>query len=165
MSAPSLFHRLARHARWVSAWNALLLGLWLGAAMAIYRHLPGQIPMHFDLSGEPTRWEPTTHLRWLALPLIAAALLAGTLVAGWLRRSSETLPGSHVRLLYAYLNLCGTLLILALGLVHFGILWVALERWEALPGWLLVAAVGLAAGTLLLIIPLQRAERNTGIHG
>jgi uncharacterized membrane protein len=69
--------------------NLLLLGTFYAGSAMVYPTLPERIPMHFDLSGRPDRWEARSFLSWFALPLIATA------VAGFLElasRSSERHP-------------------------------------------------------------------------
>ena len=39
----------------------------LGFAVATYPGLPGEIPVHLDASGDPTRFEVTTPMSWFAL--------------------------------------------------------------------------------------------------
>lgn len=56
--------------------HILLLAVYFGASIAVMPHLSEAIPMHFDFSGQPTRWAPTTPLAWLSLPLVSAATAA-----------------------------------------------------------------------------------------
>ena len=63
--------------------NLLLLGAFYAGSAMVYPTLPERIPMHFDLSGRPDRWEDRSFLSWFALPLIATA------VAGFLELVSR----------------------------------------------------------------------------
>jgi uncharacterized membrane protein len=55
--------------------NALLaLGL-VGFSAWAWPHLPERIPLHFDASGEPTRWGATSFWTWFTLPLLALAMV------------------------------------------------------------------------------------------
>ena len=56
--------------------HILLLAVYFGVSVAVMPHLSETIPMHFDFSGQPTRWAPTTPLAWLSLPLVSAATAA-----------------------------------------------------------------------------------------
>lgn len=58
----------------------LLAALFAGSAWA-YPRLPARIPMHFDLAGQPDRWETRSLVSWFLLPAIALAL---ALFMGWI---------------------------------------------------------------------------------
>lgn len=51
----------------------ILLALWAGSAWA-YPRLPERIPVHFDLSGQPDRWEARSLASWFFLPAMAVGL-------------------------------------------------------------------------------------------
>jgi uncharacterized membrane protein len=60
--------------------NALLLAAHWGFAVWAWPDLPEAVPAHFDLSGEPTRWESPSRGSWFGLPVVATltAALVGT---------------------------------------------------------------------------------------
>lgn len=64
----------ARHYRILNA--LLVLALLAGSAWA-YPRLPGRIPIHFGLSGEPDRWAARSVISWYLLPAIAVATALG----------------------------------------------------------------------------------------
>ena len=66
----------------------LLAALYAGSAAA-YPRLPGRIPIHFDLAGNPDAWASTSLLSWFLLPLIATAMAGFLFVIG---RVSEYRP-------------------------------------------------------------------------
>lgn len=51
--------------------NLLLLGALFAGSIMVYPRLPERIPMHFDLSGQPDRWEERSLIAWLLLPVVA----------------------------------------------------------------------------------------------
>lgn len=55
--------------------NAVLLAALFGVSLLVWPELPGRIPGHFSAGGEVTRWEPSSVLRWLLLPIIALAMV------------------------------------------------------------------------------------------
>jgi uncharacterized membrane protein len=56
--------------------NALLAAGLIGFSLWAWPELPDRIPVHFDASGEPTRWAETTFWNWYLLPLMALAMVA-----------------------------------------------------------------------------------------
>ena len=56
-----------------------------------YQHLPDQIPMHFNLSGEATRMAETTPGNWFLLPVIATitGLHSGLIIWAFLTAGLE----------------------------------------------------------------------------
>jgi uncharacterized membrane protein len=79
----------ARPARDAVLWSlfaaALLINLALFIFLAVnFGALPPNVPMHFDLSGQPDRVEPTQMI--FALPIIGLIVIVGNLVLGlWVR--------------------------------------------------------------------------------
>lgn len=71
------------------------VGAAIVASAALYGRLPEQLPMHFDLSGNPDRWMARAYGAW-ALPLLALLLwffvryLAPTLVRDEEKRPTES---------------------------------------------------------------------------
>jgi uncharacterized membrane protein len=68
----------------------VFIGYWFMMAI-FYQHLPDQIPMHFNLSGEATRMAETTPGNWFLLPVIATitGLHAGLIVWAFLTAGLE----------------------------------------------------------------------------
>jgi uncharacterized membrane protein len=56
--------------------NALLAACFLGFSVWAWAGLPELIPVHFDASGEPTRWAARSFGSWFALPLMALTMVA-----------------------------------------------------------------------------------------
>jgi len=56
--------------------NALLAACFLGFSLWAWEALPELIPVHFDASGEPTRWAARSFGSWFGLPIIALAMVA-----------------------------------------------------------------------------------------
>jgi uncharacterized membrane protein len=69
--------------------DLVLLLVYFGAAAALWPTLPDRIPIHFGLSGEPTRWVDATVAAWFGLPMVAAGL---TLFVWWLGRLAVRYP-------------------------------------------------------------------------
>ena len=59
--------------RIVHAVNALLLGGLIALSLYVYPDLPPEIPLHFGADGAADRWGRPTLMRWLMLPIVAAA--------------------------------------------------------------------------------------------
>jgi uncharacterized membrane protein len=161
------FIRLAARREWLAYGNLALGVVWLGVAVLAFRHLPERIPMHFVPEGSPTRWEPASIGRWLILPLVGAAIAlvlpAIDRVHVAINRPYGILPpdaeiaASLTRLRRAYLDLCVTLLFVALGALHAGMWVVATGGRATLPPGVLGIAFGAMLSVLALILPLHRA--------
>lgn len=62
--------------------NILFFVAYWALVIVLYQHLPGQIPIHFDIAGNATRMEDATPGNWLLSPLIItmSSLTAAMLV-------------------------------------------------------------------------------------
>lgn len=49
----------------------------------LFPHLPEEIPVHFNMAGEATRYSETGFVSWFLLPVIATFTGLHTLVIGW----------------------------------------------------------------------------------
>jgi len=67
---------------WGIAGISLFLLYWV-VMILIYPHLPEQIPVHFNLSGEATRYSETGFASWFLLPVIVTFTGLHTLLIGW----------------------------------------------------------------------------------
>lgn len=56
--------------------NALLALALIGFSIWAWPELPERIPVHFDASGEATRWAVTSFWSWFTVPLLALAMVA-----------------------------------------------------------------------------------------
>ena len=63
--------------------NIFLFIAWWVQIVVLYRYLPGQIPMHFDLAGNVTRMEEATLGNWLLSPIIITMSSFTTLMLLW----------------------------------------------------------------------------------
>lgn len=129
--------------------HILLLAVYFGVSIAVMPHLSETIPMHFDISGEPTRWAPTTPLSWLSLPLLSAATAA--FLYGLMRLSRRVphlwnisekqtfldLPGSHRAAIQdrmeVSIGIISILTTLLMATFSIGVWEVAVGRAEELP--------------------------------
>lgn len=59
--------------RIVHAANALLLAGLIVLSLYVYPDLPAEIPLHFGANGSADSWGRPTLMRWLMLPMVAAA--------------------------------------------------------------------------------------------
>ncbi len=54
---------------------ASIAAIWI-AAFSLHSTLPEKIPLHFDFSGTPDRWGPSSFGNWFLIPIIATAIPA-----------------------------------------------------------------------------------------
>jgi uncharacterized membrane protein len=165
--------RFSRSNHWLRRANAAFLVVWFGVALVTYSGVPSQVPMHFTLSGSPTRWEETTPLRWMGVPLVALALvIALPLMMRMQARVNAvfTMPGQEPRpaheqaaLFRAFLDITTTLMLVSMALLHFGIWLVATGRTDVLHPAIAVASLGGFSAITLLTISLSRASRRATV--
>ncbi len=59
-----------------------LAALWIVAAV-LWPLLPEKIPMHFDFSGVPDRWEARSATTWFLIPALGTLIALFLAVTGW----------------------------------------------------------------------------------
>lgn len=90
------------------AWNLLYLPVILGTlalGLALYPHMPDMLPMHADISGAVTRYEPKTLATAIGFPVLLEAFLAACFTfAQWmmLRSKRPTDPSAPATSALAY---------------------------------------------------------------
>lgn len=62
--------------RIVHALNGLLLTALIALSLYVFPDLPSDVPLHFGADGTADRWGARTLLRWMTLPIAAAATAA-----------------------------------------------------------------------------------------
>lgn len=67
---------------WAAAAIVLFAVYWI-IMIWLYRYLPDEIPMHFNLSGEATRFSDTDITTWFLVPIVASFTGIHTLLIGW----------------------------------------------------------------------------------
>lgn len=145
---------------------ALLIGLWGGSLWA-YPHLPGEIPMHYGLSGAADRFAETTLGRWLTLPLVATLTAGITYGGATLVRAlpgALSVPSPHFDALndagrqrvavsvQVVLSGIATLVLVLFGALQGGNYVVATQSLSALPGWVDLAIWGSIAAILAVTV-------------
>lgn len=59
----------------IFALNLALIAAAIIASVALWGMLPEQVPIHFNLSGEPDRWVERSFFSWYVLPLVALGVV------------------------------------------------------------------------------------------
>ena len=145
---------MARRAERTKRWDGLAL-LSIGAAVAasavLYGRLPAQMPMHFDLSGNPDRWMARAYGAW-ALPVLALLLWSFVrFIAPALVRDEQKRPTKSSTALLA------TMTAAFVSAVHGAILYVSLVPAASFTEPLFVLTGALFVGLGLVIRRLRRA--------
>lgn len=113
--------------RWFCV-SVLLTLLALGASFYVgqfrYDDLPEQVPIHWNIHGQPDGFVPKSDvfLTFLLLPAVMAGMLALTLVLPWL--SPKSFDVERFRGVYGYIMMLATAL---LGFIHAVSLWGSLH--------------------------------------
>lgn len=129
---------------------SLLLLLGTAAFLAVYwRHIPEEVPMHFNAAGEIDRWGrradllPLPLLSWLMYGLVTAM----ELILGALGSGTWTEEGRRERALALLRHMASTMKLLLTVVFSWITLCCALAR--ALPTWFLPAMLAAVFGNLL----------------
>ena len=135
-------------------WDGLAL-LSIGAAVVasalLYPRLPTQMPMHFDLSGNPDRWMARPYAAW-ALPVLALLLWAFVrFIAPALVRDEQKRPTESSTALLAMMTAA------FVSAVHGAILYVSLVPGASFTEPLFVLTGALFVGLGLVVRRLRRA--------
>ncbi len=135
-------------------WDGLAL-LTIGAAVVasavLYGRLPAEMPMHFDLSGNPDRWMARAYAAW-ALPVLALFLWSFVrFVAPGLVRDEQKRPTVSSSALLA------TMTAAFVSAVHGAILYVSLVPGASFTEPLFVLTGALFVGLGLVVRRLRRA--------
>lgn len=135
-------------------WDGLAL-LSIGAAAVasavLYRRLPAEMPMHFDLSGEPDRWMARAYAAW-ALPVLAVLLWSFVrFIAPGLVRDEQKRPTRSSSALLAMMTAA------FVSAVHGAILYVSLVPGASFTEPLFLLTGALFVGLGLVVRRLRRA--------
>lgn len=142
----------------------LLAALFAGSAWA-YPRLPGRIPMHFDLSGQPDRWAERSLFNWFLLPVFTAVLaLFLHWIAGVAARNPHTWnvpdkgrflamsPGARapiVARMQAFVAFVSVVVTLLMSAIQFAIFQAATEREPEPSAWML-GVIGVTVAVILV---------------
>lgn len=151
----------------------LVLALFAGSTWA-YPRLPERIPIHFDLSGQPDRWETRSFASWFMLPAIAAALaLFLHAVSPYATRHPElwNLPDKRrflaldeaaqapiVARMQEFVAFVGVVVTALLGVIQAGIYRASVGAARGLPVWALAAI-----GAFLLVVTVAGVRLNAAV--
>lgn len=142
--------------------------------VAHYPHLPDQLGMHFDASGNPDRFAHTTP--WTAFSLVFVQLFVTALIAGLLLITYRSRPeldaadlvGSTDRYRRYLATMARALLVLA-ALVDVTLLLGSLQMWELweprspLALWAVVPA--LIGVVLVIVVAVRTGQAGSGLRG
>ncbi len=143
-------------------WDGLAL-LSIGAAVfasaVLFSRLPEQVPMHFDISGQPDRWMARSYGAW-ALPVLALLLWSFVrFVAPGLVRDEQKRPTESSTALLAMMTAA------FISAVHMAILYVALVPGASFTEPLFLLTGALFVGLGLVFRRLRRAPLVSMIGG
>lgn len=134
--------------RWM---NRLSLFILLGTAvllLAYWRHIPAQVPMHFNAAGEIDRWGDRSTL--LVLPVISWLLYGLMTVVeqfpGVWNTGVKVTAENQERVYTLLAHLLSTLKLLCMIMLNWITLWCALAK--PLPGWFLPVVLGVVFGDM-----------------
>lgn len=160
--------------------NAALLLLLFGGSAAVLDRLPGEIPIHFGLSGQPDAYSRAVTTHWFLLPGISLATVALLYGCAWwtgarLEQNTvpnqaryDALPAASKRRVAALgqqaLYWIATSMIVLFAALQVGTYEVATARSEALPSYvmavvILTIAVSLLSGPVLIWLSQRRIEQ------
>lgn len=149
--------------------NLALLALFFVGSLTAYDRVPGRFPAHFDLAGNPTRWDARSLVSWMMLPLVAAGitlLLVG--LSRWSGRRPDlwNVPDKKrflalspearrpiVHRLERFVEQVNTIGIVILMAVQWAIFHAATSPSPRMPVW--IVAVAPAATVVILVAALR----------
>ena len=129
----------------------IAIGAGIAASAVFYARLPVQMPMHFDLSGNPDRWMARAYGAW-ALPILALLLWSFVrFVAPALVRDEQKRPTESSTALLAMMTAA------FVSAVHGAILYVSMVPGASFTEPLFVLTGALFVGLGLVVRRLRRA--------
>ncbi len=147
-----------------------LIALWVLAAL-LWPRLPERIPMHFDFSGVPDRWEARSATNWFLLPALATVFTAFLAATGasipWMLRRFPHLVNvprkaellalpedARRRALSPTIDMMlwvAAIINAMMANILYGSWMVGTGAWKTLPAiWPLLAIVGMIAAAVIL---------------
>lgn len=142
--------------------NAILLAALVAGSAWAYPRLPSRIPMHFDLAGQPDRWEARSVTSWFLLPAIAcgmALMLYAMSALGtrtphlWNLPEKRRFLALHPRdqapviaRMQRFIGLVGVMITALFGAIQAGIYHASLGDGGALPVWITASIVATVLG-------------------